>query len=94
MCIFNFHTYNYTEPKELLDNLERKTNAKQVRKVNERHSFNTVVIDGTQSYNCTVLIDLYMDLNNNSLYRVEQHIDQTRGYHTIVISDLRSNNFR
>lgn len=76
------------EAKKTLEFLEKKVNVGEIKKVNERHSFNIGVTDGSQTYNCTVLIDLYTDLEDNHLYRIEQHIDKNRNYHTIDINEF------
>ncbi|WP_272149185.1 hypothetical protein [Tenacibaculum aiptasiae] len=81
------------ETKKVLDFLEKKVEAKEIKKVNERHSLNVNVIDGKQSYNCTVLIDLYVDLEDNHLYRIEQHIDKNRNYHSIDINEFTNGFF-
>lgn len=43
--------------------------------------------------NVTVLIDLYTDLEDNNLYRVKQHIDKNKNYHTIDIQELANGFF-
>jgi len=72
---------------KFVENLEKNVLDKKIKKINIRHSFNIGVLDSNQNYICTVIIDLYKDLDNNDLCKIEHNIDKQRNYHTIDIED-------
>jgi hypothetical protein len=74
--------------KQLIDFLNLKVDQGTLKKIKERHSFNIAVKDGNRDLNCTIITDLYTDLNGNHLYRIEQHIDLDRDYHSVDVTEF------
>ncbi len=78
---------------KLVEKLNKKTSKGEIKKTNERHSFDIGVTDGNRTFNCVIIVDLYTDLDDNHLYRVEHHIDQHRDYHSIDITEFTNGFF-
>ncbi|MEN8185507.1 MAG: hypothetical protein ABFR05_00100 [Bacteroidota bacterium] len=76
------------ETKELVTFLEGKANKGEIKKVNERRSFNIGVTDNKRNFTCTVITDLYKDKEGNDLCRIEHRIDNESGYHAIDVDKL------
>ena len=76
------------------EDLERKVATGKLKKINERYNNDICVTDGSKNFNCSIEIDIYTDLEGNNLYRVEQHIDKKRDYHTINIEEYINGFFK
>lgn len=78
---------------KLVKKLNKLASKGEIKKNNERHSFDIDVTDGNKTFNCVVIVDLYTDLEDNHLYRVEHHIDQQKDYHSIDIIEFTNGFF-
>ena len=79
---------------KFIEDFERKVAAGKLKKINERYSNDIGVTDGSKNFTCSIEIDVYTDLEGNNLYRVEQHIDRKRDYHTINIEEYINGFFK
>ncbi|NER13386.1 hypothetical protein GWK08_08055 [Leptobacterium flavescens] len=78
---------------KLVEQLEEKVTEGKLKKINERNSNNVGVLDGTRSFNCAIIIDIYKDLEGNDLFRIEHNIDQKNNYHTIRVEEFNNGFF-
>jgi len=74
---------------EFINKLDTQVANGEIKKVNERYSLNIAVTDSGKHYTCTIIKDIYEDLNGNHLYWVEQHIDKNQNYHTVDIKEMQ-----
>lgn len=78
---------------KLVEKLNKLVSKGEIKKINERHSFDIGVTDGNKTFSCVVIVDLYTDLEDNHLYRVEHNVDQQKNYHTIDITEFANGFF-
>lgn len=78
---------------KLVEKLNKLASKGEIKKINERHSFDIGVTDGNMTFNCVVIVDLYTDLEDNHLYRAEHNVDQQKDYHTIDITEFTNGFF-
>lgn len=71
-----------------VNKLDAQVQNGEIKKVNERYSFNIGVSDNGKHFSCTVIEDRYEDLDGNHLYRAIQHIDKNRNYHTVDLEEF------